>query len=391
VPRLTLGMAVYDDFDGAHFTVQANRLLHQNVMDDVEVLLLDNHPTGGSVTKSLQALAGHVPHGRYVPFGGYASTAVRDLIFREASSEVEVCVDSHVLMLPGALQAVLDYFEAHPGSRDLVQGPMVSDSLTGGNKATHYRDVWGGDLWGQWASDERGQDSDAEPFEIQMQGMGLFACRRDAWPGLNPRMRGHGGEEGYLHEKVRRAGGQVICHPGVAWLHRPFHSHGLLYPALWRDRARNYVIAFDELGWGTAGLLQHLHELFDDRELGLAEQVYARAVEEAGNPYAVYDAIFCLHSDATRACWSRARAEFAALGIDWLVEAVLLPPGIDQATASAQGEQAIVAAAYKRGLTRILILHDDQIPPAGSQPGDGHGHDIDPRVVSDLCVATTRT
>jgi hypothetical protein len=35
-------------------------------------------------------------------------------------------------------------------------------------------------MWGQWASDPRGQDSAAEPFEIQMHGMGLFACRRDA-------------------------------------------------------------------------------------------------------------------------------------------------------------------------------------------------------------------
>lgn len=40
-----------------------------------------------------------------------------------------------------------------------------------------------------------------------MQGLGIFACRRDVWPGFNPRLRGFGGEEGYIHEKFRRAGG----------------------------------------------------------------------------------------------------------------------------------------------------------------------------------------
>jgi hypothetical protein len=171
-------------------------------------------------------------------------------------------------------------------------------------------------------------------------------------------MRGHGGEEGYLHEKFRRAGGRVICHPGVQWLHRSFHSRGLLYPAQWRDRARNYVLAFDELGWDTEGLEQHLHELFDARDRGAAEKIFALAREEAENPYAAFDAIFCLHADASRAQWARARAEFAALGIDWLVEPILRPPGSHPATAAAQ----------RRGLERILILTDDQIPPPAPTP-----------------------
>jgi hypothetical protein len=51
-----------------------------------------------------------------------------------------------------------------------------------------------------------------------MQGLGVFACRRDAWPGLNPRLSGFGGEEGYLrpgrrvrHRAFRDALGQGAC------------------------------------------------------------------------------------------------------------------------------------------------------------------------------------
>ena len=44
----------------------------------------------------------------------------------------------------------------------------------------------------------------AAPFEMGMQGLGVFACRKAAWPGFNPRFSGFGGEEGYIHEKIRR-------------------------------------------------------------------------------------------------------------------------------------------------------------------------------------------
>ena len=68
-------------------------------------------------------------------------------------------------------------------------------------------------MFGQWSTDERGADPDAPPFEITMQGLGLFACRRDAWPGFHPEFRGFGGEEYYIHEKFRRNGAKVLCLP----------------------------------------------------------------------------------------------------------------------------------------------------------------------------------
>jgi len=169
-----------------------------------------------------------------------------------------------------------------------------------------------------------------------MRGTGLSACGRDAWPGLNPRMRGHGGEEEYLHEKFRRAGGRVICHLAVQWLYLTFHSQGLLYPAR-----------------------EHLHEPLDAGHPGLAEKIFARAREEAVTSYAV----FCLHPDATRARWARARTGFAAPGIDGLVEPVLLPPADDPAAARAAAVRSITVSARRRGLQRILILDDEQIPP----------------------------
>ncbi len=52
-------------------------------------------------------------------------------------------------------------------------------------------------MYGIWGADPRAADPVAPPFEIGMQGLGAFACRRFAWNGLNPRLRGFGGEEGF--------------------------------------------------------------------------------------------------------------------------------------------------------------------------------------------------
>ena len=41
-----------------------------------------------------------------------------------------------------------------------------------------------------------------------------------AWPGFPAAFRGFGGEEAYIHEKFRRAGGRRLCLPWLRWMHR---------------------------------------------------------------------------------------------------------------------------------------------------------------------------
>ena len=54
--KMTIGMATYDDYDGVYFSLQALRMYHPEVMDDVELLVIDNHPDGpcGSALKALK-------------------------------------------------------------------------------------------------------------------------------------------------------------------------------------------------------------------------------------------------------------------------------------------------------------------------------------------------
>jgi len=256
--RLSIGMATFDDYDGVYFTIQSIRINNPELRDAIEFVVVDNNPEG-RCGEALADLAKWVDGYRYVPRGDVRGTAVRDAVFREASSAVVMCVDSHVLVAPGGLTALLDYFDARPACRDLVQGPLVYDDLT--KISTHWDANWRGGMFGTWATDPRGEDPAAPPFEIPLQGLGVFACRADAWPGFNPLFRGFGGEEGYIHEKFRQRGGRVICLPALRWLHRFGRPMGVPYVNRWEDRIRNYFIGLNELGLETAPMEEHFAEL----------------------------------------------------------------------------------------------------------------------------------
>jgi Glycosyl transferase family 2 len=256
--RLTVGMATYDDYDGVYFSVQSIRINNPELEGALEFVVIDNNP-GGPCSQALSDLGKWVDGYRYIPRGDWSGTAVRNAVFEEASSPFVLCIDSHVFIVPGALAKLIAHFERDPDTADLLQGPMLYDDLQ--QTATHMQPRWRGGMYGTWENDPRGSDPEAPNFDIPMHGMGLFACRRAAWPGFNPNFRGFGGEEGYIHEKIRQRGGRTLCLPFLRWLHRFDRPLGLSYVNRWEDRVRNYAIGFNELGFDTAEMELHFAEL----------------------------------------------------------------------------------------------------------------------------------
>jgi hypothetical protein len=346
-------MSTYDDFDGVYFTVQAARLYHPEILDQTSFLVIDNHPEGPAAA-DLKRLDETVPNLRYVPFRGYRGTAVRDLIFREADADIVMCVDSHVMLRPGAIGALLEYFDAHPDSLDMIQGPLLDDGLAN-IVGTHFSPKWGAGMYGQWDTDERAKKVDGEAFEIEMQGLGVFACRRDAWPGINPRFRGFGGEEGYLHEKVRQNGGRVMCLPALAWAHRFGRPNGPPYKVTWGDRVRNYEIGWAEIGWDVAPMEEHFRD-----HLGVesAEVLFSQAKHQIANPFNFFDAIFCLNLDTQPERWSMITEGFGILDIGWRIERF---PAIAAKEGCTLSFRAMVEEARRRSYENVLIIEDDAI------------------------------
>ena len=243
---LTIGMAVYDDYDGVYFTVQALRLYHEICRSDrVEFIIIDNNPDSAN-GKACKHFATFVPNCKYVPYTARTSTAVRNEVFKRANGKYSLCLDSHVMVLPNGIDKLLDYFTASQECKNIIQGPLVYDYLKLDSASTHFTPGWSHGMYGKWATD-RDNLMSGKPFEIPMQGLGLFACETKYWVGFNKYFKGFGAEEGYIHEKFRIAGGQAICLPDLKWIHRFDRPNGIKYPLILEDRIWNYFVGWLEL------------------------------------------------------------------------------------------------------------------------------------------------
>jgi len=351
---LTIGMATRDDYDGVYFSVQAIRLYHPEVLPDIELLVIDNNPAG-PCAKALKALDSWISNYRYVPYRTTQGTAVRDLVFREASGDFVLCMDSHVLFPAGSLARLIAYCRENPASKDLLQGPLLSDAFE--PIATHFEPRWSDGMYGQWGMDERGKDPQLPPFEIGMQGLGVFACRRETWPGFNPRLAGFGGEEGYLHEKIRRAGGRNLCLPFLRWMHRFARPGGLRYPTSWEDRVRNYLLIHNELGTDPQPTIEHFEKLLGEEQ---AQRLVQAAQAEFSSPFHFFDAIYSINLDRQPDRWEAMERRFHKLGIARLVRrfAAADTPS-NHHIGCALSHRRIIAEAKQQGLLSILVLEDD--------------------------------
>lgn len=259
--KLTVGMALYDDYDGLFFTLEALRCYHDLGRYQAEVIVVDNHPDGpfaGDIEHYVSSIR-EVPARLIRMASPVGTSAPRDAVFQHAAGEIVMVMDCHVLLTPGAVPALLDFFNAHPEPA-LVSGPLVSYDRA--SVWTHFDPIWRAGMWGIWGTDPRGLEPHLPAFEIPAMGLGLFACRKKHWPGFNPLARGFGGEECYIHEKMRRRGGKAWCLPALRWIHR-FHNQTrpTAYPNIWRERVRNYVLEFLELGLDVTAIRNHfVHE-----------------------------------------------------------------------------------------------------------------------------------
>ena len=98
--------------------------------------------------------------------------------------------------VPGPPHRVFSRSSRHVRS---VAGPR-SSSTNLHTMSSHLEPRWSAAMFRVWGSDPRAEDPNGEPFKIDMQGVGVFACRRAAWPGSNSRLTGLSSEEGYIQE-----------------------------------------------------------------------------------------------------------------------------------------------------------------------------------------------
>lgn len=277
-PALSLCIPVFDDFSRVHMMIQAIRLMHADALPDMELVVVDNNPESkdgvqlkafldacnpsedsfrwvdsedgkadGSFADARRWAFGHgIIYDAYKAIAGTAPAKNR--VIEIARGDAVLVMDAHIIPFPGTLRRLIDFYRENPTTLDLYQGPYALDSMLSGMGS--LRAGWGGTMNGKWQKDARYHDTEAEPFEVWGQGMGFFTCRREAWLGFNPRFRGFGGEEGYIHEKFRQAGRKCWSLP---WF-RMWHSFGMrddqrTNPMDQESTLWNNIVGHLEVGW----------------------------------------------------------------------------------------------------------------------------------------------
>lgn len=260
-PKLTVGIATCHDFNGIWPTIQSLKIHHAECMDDIELVVIDNEPGGSKHSEAAKILTSrwggkHLP--KYVHFTDVEGTAVaKGKVFEHATGEAVMVMDSHVMLPTGVLRRLIDFYDANPGTMDLYQGPCLADDVTQKDGkpslvGSHFSPGFRGFMDGQWAIDERVYSDD--PFEIPMQGMWLFTCRREAWVGFHPLSRGFdASEQGYIHTKFRKRGHRCWCLPWLKSAHRFGHIDGVKYSWNDKDRIWCYLLSWLDVGYPDIG------------------------------------------------------------------------------------------------------------------------------------------
>jgi glycosyltransferase involved in cell wall biosynthesis len=249
MPLLTIGMPCYNDYSGAWFTVQALRM---QIQERTEILVVDTF--GDDRLKKFVEQDCRCSYVRAIEPQGTAPA--KNHVFAHANGKFVLCLDSHVLLLPGSITALVNYLDKHPEFDGLGYGPLIYDNLR--DAVCAMKPVWRGHMWGIWGDYQQIETLPSEPLEIWGHGGGCFVAKKDSWLGFNSQFRGFGGEEGYLPEKYRKHGKKVLCFPWLRWAHRFGPATG--YRLDIDDRIRNYLIGMEELALDTKPVYDHFGE-----------------------------------------------------------------------------------------------------------------------------------
>lgn len=238
--RLTIGWACYDDPEGSFWTASSLRLYHlgnYKNREDVQILIIDDFPNKTDGLENLANIVGakykHIPKEK-------GPAHAKNSVFENADGEYVLLLDSHVILQNGAIDYILKGINNNKIKKDMWCGPLLNENKD--VMATHMEPKWRGDFYGVW----RNENPLPRIFEIPMHGTAMFLMKKEHFPKFSNNFMGFAGEEGYIHEKVRKNGGKVFCHSALGWIHRFMRSKPVTYRLYLEDKIFNYLIAFYE-------------------------------------------------------------------------------------------------------------------------------------------------
>lgn len=247
-PILSVVMATHSDPKGVLWTLTnlKKEMVAMKLEDDVELLVVDNDPGGIDGTRNLNNC--NKVNAKYIQLVTPVGTSQpRDLAIRSARGKWVLCVDCHVQLGVGVLAQLVNWCK-RTDSDDLFHGVLYAENWKD-ITWTHWLPAWGDNaMLGKQAGLKPEELREKDGLPIWGAGLGLFLVMREKWLGFHPTFEAFGGEEGYIHEKYRKAGRQVRLLTWLAWWHEfRDQSEPIKYPTHWGSRCWNYLQSYAEV------------------------------------------------------------------------------------------------------------------------------------------------
>ena len=247
-PKLTIGMACFDDPQGVWWTLSAIRQYHVDIArEDVDLLVINDHPSFSQDLMNMCALTKtrlvHKPKNR-------GPAHAKNSIWENAIGSHVLMLDCHVLLGKNSVDYILDAIDKDEIKQDMWCGPLRGEG--GSVIATELDPELRGDFFGVWSV----KDAD-KVHEIGAHGSAYALMKKEHWPTFSNNFRGFAGEEIYIHDKVRKNGGKVVYHPSLGWVHRFPRFGPVPYTLTLNDKMHNYCIAAYESGWNVLQMREY--------------------------------------------------------------------------------------------------------------------------------------
>lgn len=249
--KLTIGIYVYDDYDGVRYLIDSIRINNPEILSNIEFVIIDNCPDTTNSNALMEFLTTSVKNVafNYVAYGRYPNHAYRFEAIELAKTPYVLVTESKTQFTPGSLKSLIDFFDSGMDEGRIITGPRIKDDFS--DVMTHFKYEWNGEFYGVAEKDPR-VDSQVEPFEIEGILPGVFAIRKADWRKISRAAFASNGayaEDVVLSmRKFLTLGKRPLCLPTFKWTCRMIKTNGKNIPDSVLNRFHNYATAFLQLG-----------------------------------------------------------------------------------------------------------------------------------------------
>lgn len=179
VKKLTIGIMHYGSYCSLHSTIQSIRIHHSEILNEIEFIVLDAHPTEPNTDILANSIISEEIVGipvRYIAEYRTNGTSAKRKILDYVSTPYFLYIEPSTLLVAGALIKLIDFFENNKDRKfGILQGVEMDFSLE--NMITNKKFIWNNHNYGVLEYNQKISNNICIPVDGARTT--TFACRME--------------------------------------------------------------------------------------------------------------------------------------------------------------------------------------------------------------------